>query len=174
MNVVRAPGAKPPHSLPGMGDHHTAISMHASMVTALLHGERTGESSTVHMSLIANGVRAASCIAAAKFAHASDFSNHPNRATRYFTREMSETADRRWLQFAFVGSESEVRRFLEVPGVAELLYDPGFSTLDARLRSGTALADRLRPVLGSRTTADWLAIFGADGVPVSLVGSVRT
>ena len=56
MDVVRAPGAKPAHSLPGMGDHPTAISMYASIVTALLHRERTGEGSMVHTSLIANGV----------------------------------------------------------------------------------------------------------------------
>lgn len=173
MDVVRAPGAKPAHSLPGMGDHPTAISMYASIVTALLHRERTGEGSMVHTSLIANGVWAASCIAGAKFAHGSDFSNYPNPAPRYFTREMYETADGRWLQFTFVRSEAEIRHFFEVLGVAELLDDPAFSTLDARVQSGTALADRLRPVLASRTTADWLATFEAEGVPVSLVGSVH-
>ena len=116
MDVVRAPGAKPAHSLPGMGDHPTAISMYASIVTALLHRERTGEGSMVHTSLIANGVWAASCIAAAKFADGSDFSNYPNRAPRYFTREIYETADGRWLQFTFVRTEAETRHFFEVLG----------------------------------------------------------
>ena len=84
MDVVRAPGAKPAHSLPGMGDHPTAISMYASIVTALLHRERTGEGGMVHTSLIANGVWAASCIAGAKFANGSDFSNYPNRGPALF------------------------------------------------------------------------------------------
>lgn len=173
MDVVRAPGAKPAHSLPGMGDHPTAISMYASIVTALLHRAQTGEGSMVHTSLIANGVWAASCIAAAKFARGSDFSNYPNRTPRYFTREIYETADGRWLQFTFVRSEAETRHFFEVLGVAELLDDPAFSTLEARMGSGAALADRLRPVLASRPAAEWLATFEAEGVPVSLVGSVH-
>ena len=86
---------------------------------------------------------------------------------------MYETQDGRWLQFTFVRTESEIRHFFEVLGVVELLDDPAFSTRDARIQSGTALADRLRPVLASRTTVDWLATFEAEGVPVSLVGSVH-
>lgn len=173
MDVVRAPGAPPAHSLPGMGDHPTAVSMYAAIVTALLRRERTGEGSMVHTSLIANGVWAASCIAGAKFAGGSDFSNYPNRAPRYFARENYETADGRWLQFTFVRTEDETRRFLSVLGVADLLDDARFATRDARAASGTALADRLRPILTRKTAADWLAAFKAQGVPVSMVGSVH-
>ena len=173
MDAVRAPGAKPAHSLPGMGDHPTAISLYAAIVTALLHREQTGEGGMVHTSLVANGVWAASCIAAAKFAHGSDFSNYPSRAPRNFTRELYEAADGRWLQFTLVRTEEEIRHFFSVLGVVELLDEASFATPGARIASGDALARRLRPVLAAKSAAEWMAIFKANDVPASLVGTVH-
>ena len=172
MDVVRAPGATPAPSLPGMGDHPTAITMYASIVTALLDRERTGVGRMVHTSLLANGVWAASAIAGAKFANGSDFSDYPSRGPRHFTREVYETADGRWLQLSFVRSEEEVRHLFDVLGIAELLDEPRFATRQARLKSGTALADRLRPLLASRTATEWMALFKAHDVPASLVGTI--
>ena len=173
MDAVRAPGAKPAHSLPGMGDHPTAVSMYAAIVTALLNRERTGEGGMVHTSLIANGVWAASCIAGAKFAHGSDFSNYPNRAPRTFSREIYETSDGRWLQFTFIRTDEEVRHLFTVLGVADLLDEPQFATTRARLEAAEALTTRLRPVLSTKTAAEWMAVFKAEGIPASLVGSVH-
>ena len=48
--------------LPGMGDHPTS-ALYASIVTALLHRERTGEGGTVHTSLLANGLWSAAGVA---------------------------------------------------------------------------------------------------------------
>ena len=173
MDAVRAPGAKPAHSLPGMGDHPTAISMYAAIVTALLNRERTGEGAMVHTSLIANGVWAASCVAGAKFAHGSDFSNYPSRAPRTFNREIYETADGRWLQFTLVRTDEEVGHLFTVLGVAELLDEPQFATTRARIESAEALTARLRPVLSTKTAVEWMAVFKAEDVPASLVGSVH-
>ena len=75
MDAVRSPGSLPAQSLPGMGDHPTAVALYAAIVTALLRRERTGKGSMVHTSLIANGVWSASCIASAVFAN-GDFSNY--------------------------------------------------------------------------------------------------
>ena len=173
MDAVRAPGAKPAHSLPGMGDHPTAVSVYAAIVTALLNRERTGAGSMVHTSLIANGVWAASCIAGAKFAHGSDFSNYPNRAPRTFGREIYETSDGRWLQFTFIRTDEEVRHLFTILGIAQLLDEPQFATTRARLEAAEALTTRLRPVLSTKTAAEWMAVFKAEDVPASLVGSVH-
>ena len=172
MDVVRAPDAAPANSLPGMGDHPTAIAMYASIVTALLERERTGVGRLVHTSLLANGVWAASAIAGAKFAPGSDFSDYPGRRPRYFTREVYETADGRWLQLSFVRSETEVRHLFDVLRIPELLDEPRFATRQARMASGTALADQLRPLFASRTAHAWMALFEAEGVPASLVGTI--
>ena len=127
----------------------------------------------VHTSLIANGLWSASCIAAAKFAHGSDFSNYPNLAARSFTRELYETADGRWLQFTMVRSDEEIEAFLRALDVVELLADDRFASAQARTESGSALADELKPVIEARTAAEWMAIFADAGIPASLVGSIH-
>jgi len=43
MDLIREPGTLPTQATPGMGDHPTAVSLYAGIVTALLHRERTGE-----------------------------------------------------------------------------------------------------------------------------------
>ncbi len=42
MDLVRTGDVEPAQSLPGMGDHPTAVALYAAIVTALLRRERTG------------------------------------------------------------------------------------------------------------------------------------
>src|SRR5215472_7749513 len=57
MDMVRATGdTEPAMSVPGMGDHPTAMAMYAAIVTALYRRQVTGEGSQVCTSLLANGL----------------------------------------------------------------------------------------------------------------------
>ena len=56
MDLVHAPDGDPAAALPGMGDHPTAVSMYAGIVTALLRRAQTQAGSYVHTSLLANGI----------------------------------------------------------------------------------------------------------------------
>ena len=171
MDAVRSPGSLPAQSLPGMGDHPTAVALYAAIVTALLRRERTGKGSMVHTSLIANGVWSASCIASAVFAN-GDFSNYPSVAARHFTRELYETADNRFLQFTMVRSDQEITAFFDVLEATHLLQDPRFNSRRARVASGGALAHELRPLLGRHDADHWISVFNRAAVPVSLVGTL--
>ena len=73
-DLVRAPGALPGGSVPGMGDHPTAVALYAAIVTALLRRERTGKGSLVRTNLLHNGVWANACLASAAFVDGVDFS----------------------------------------------------------------------------------------------------
>src|SRR3546814_9429753 len=55
-NVRSAPDAPPARSLPGMGDHATAMSLFGAVMMALFRRERTGRGGMVSTSLMANGV----------------------------------------------------------------------------------------------------------------------
>ena len=172
MDLVRNSDAKPAPSIPGMGDHPTGVSLYAAIVTALYQRERTNEGSLVHTSLIANGMWAASCIASAKFAHGHDFSNYPNLTAKYFTRELYQTRDKRWLQFTMVRTDDEMSAYFRILGASHLLDDPRFQTTRARIESGDALAEEIRPIIAQRDAAEWVSEFKAADVPVSMLGTI--
>ena len=168
MDLVRSEGAEPAHSLPGMGDHPTAVAMYANIVTALLRRERTGEGGLVQTSLIANGLWAASCVAQAKFCNA-DFTGYRDPARMPFSRVMYLTADDRWLQFTMVRTHEEFVDFLAALGASSLLQDARFATPPERLVHGAELIAELRPRLLRETSRVWMARFREAGVPASLV-----
>jgi len=57
MDLVRPDSAGPPaRSLPGMGDHPSALALFGAIVAALYRRERTGKGAHVGTSLMANGV----------------------------------------------------------------------------------------------------------------------
>ena len=172
MDLVRNADAKPAPSIPGMGDHPTGVSLYAAIVTALYQRERTNEGSLVHTSLIANGMWAASCIASAKFAHGNDFSNYPRLTAKYFTRELYQTRDKRWLQFTMVRTDEEIAAYFSILGATHLLDDPRFQTTRARIESGDALASEIHPIIAQRDAADWIHEFNAANVPVSMLGTI--
>ncbi len=172
MDLVRAPGADPAPALPGMGDHPTAVSLYASIVTALIARQQTGKGSHVHTSLLANGMWSASCIAQGVFAEA-DFTLYHQLTPQLFTRLLYEAADGRWLQFSMVRTDEEVDMLFTVIGRPELLLDPRFADAEQRVLNGDVLAQAMREALITQSSEYWMAALTEVGVPVALVGRVE-
>ena len=154
-----------------MGDHPTAVSLYASIVTALLSRQQTGKGSHVHTSLLANGMWSASCIAQGFFAEA-DFTLHGQLADRLFTRLMYEAADGRWLQFSMVRTDEEVDMLFTLIGQPELLLDPRFVDAQSRVMNGDVLVQAMREALITEPSDYWMTTLTEVGVPVALVGQV--
>lgn len=171
MDLVHAPGAPPGPALPGMGDHPTAVTLYAGIVTALLKRAQTGQGSHVHTSLMANGVWSASCIAQGVFADA-DFTNYFANQSRQFTRLLYEASDGRWLQFSMVRTDEEVDMLFTIMGRPDLLLDPRFLTAEQRVENGDKLAQEMREVLITQPSDYWMQALTEVGVPVALVGRV--
>lgn len=171
MDLVHAPGAPPGPALPGMGDHPTAVTLYAGIVTALLKRAQTGQGSHVHTSLMANGVWSASCIAQGVFADA-DFTNYFANQSRQFTRLLYEASDGRWLQFSMVRTDEEVDMLFTIMGRPDLLLDPRFLTAEQRVENGDKLAQEMRKVLITQPSDYWMQALTEVGVPVALVGRV--
>ncbi len=108
MDLIREPDTMPTQGLPGMGDHPTAMSIYAGIVTALLHRERTGEGGMAHTSLLANGLWSVSCIAQGAMA-GGDMAKfrEVNRVPPVLMR-VYRAEDDRWLQFNMVRSEEQL------------------------------------------------------------------
>ena len=168
MDLVRTGDVEPAQSLPGMGDHPSAVSLYASIVTALYRRERTGVGSEVHTSLLANGLWAASCVAQAKMVGA-DFSGWRNQTRIGITRPLYRTADGRWLQFTMVRTPAEVEAMFATLGLGELLHESRFATPELRLEHGVELVARIRRAIATRSGAEWIRRFHAANVPASIM-----
>ena len=170
MDLVRTGDAPPAQALPGMGDHPTAVALYASIVTALLKRERTGNGSMVHTSLLGNGLWSASCIAQAVFAGGSLENFRAARALPVFSRQLYETKDLRWLQFTMVRTEEEFAHLLHSVGLSGLLEDARFATPENRAANTGLLITLFGDLLKERTSDEWLAIFRDEGVNATRVG----
>jgi len=172
MDLVRAPESNPAAALPGMGDHPTAVTMYAGILTALLRRQKTGEGSFVHTSLLANGLWSASCIAQGAFADAQ-FQRYRHNLADMVTRVLYQTADNRWLQLTMVRTEEELDALFAILGAPDLLLDSRFCDAANRLAHGRDLVELIRPLFLERTSDEWLREFEAANVPVALVGEVE-
>lgn len=172
MDEVRYQHSTPGMSVPGMGDHPTAVSLYAAIVTALLRRERTGKGGKVHTSLLANGLWANTCYVQGALVEA-DFSDH--RAIRPLVspnRVLFETSDKRLLQLYMVRTDELLDQLLISMGLEELLADERFGH-DERPLHAVELTAKLQEVFATRTAAEWMAHFRADGVPVTQVMETR-
>src|SRR5262249_43339417 len=90
----------------GIGDHSTAISLYAGIVTGLYRRERTGKGCKVTTSLIAEGAWATAAwlqaaLLGAKFSGLTD----RKRPENPLAGGSYQTSDNRWLLLAFVEGE---------------------------------------------------------------------
>ena len=168
MDKMRPPGSEPVQALAGMGDHPTAVAMYASIVTALLRKERTGQGGFAHTSLLANGVWSASCLAQAQFANADFSSVPPQRATG----ALYECADSRWMQLNMVRTQEAFDEMLVALEAFELITDERFASPEARMEHPDELTAALREKFKVRTSDEWVAILkDRHGLPIERVAT---
>jgi len=151
MDRVRAPGATPGGSVPGMGDHPTAMSMYAAIVTALYKRQMTGEGGVVSTSLIANGLWSNSCQIQASLCDVP-LPPRPPRGQRSPLGEMYLCKDGRWFILAIANAAREWPLLARAVGHPEWADDPLFATPLARMENAAALVALLEQRFA---TADW-------------------
>lgn len=174
MDRVRAPGATPGGSVPGMGDHPTAVSLYAAILMALMRRERTGKGSKVHTSLLANGIWSNACLGQGAIIGAQfPVREEPPPPPRFPNRVLYETSDRRLLQLYMVRTQAEFDAMLIAAGRVDLLTDDRFIDQPSRLQHGVELVQILRDLFAGRTAEEWLKIFNDNDVPVTLVAEME-
>ena len=159
MDLVREPGTVPAQGLPGMGDHPTAVSIYAGVVTALLHRERTGEGSFVETSLLANGLWSVSAIAQGVMA-GGDMSRYRkmSQASGY-TMRVYKTKNDRWLQLNMVRNEELLSLMFTAMDAIEILADERFQTPVKMYENRKALGNLIQEIITNKTSDEWLDIF---------------
>jgi len=133
MDVVRSEAeATPARSVPGMGDHPSAVSLYAAIVTALYRRERTGIGGQVATSLMANGVWSNGYFVQARLCGA-DIQRRPRR--EHALSALSNhyrCSDGRWLILSLLNEDRQWPVLVNCLGRPDLLDDPLFATRPAR------------------------------------------
>lgn len=172
-DLVRDSEAFPAPALPGMGDHPSAITLYASIVTALLKRERTGEGAMVHTSLLANGLWSAACVAQAAFVGGDYSQYHEFTSKRRFSRSVVETADERYFLMSMVRTPEEVESLLVCLGLSDLLQDERFRSPEIRFTNNDLFYDALQARMAMEPAKYWQRQFEDHNVPVYLVGHIE-
>jgi crotonobetainyl-CoA:carnitine CoA-transferase CaiB-like acyl-CoA transferase len=146
METVRADrDALPARSVPGMGDHPTALAVYGAIVTALWRRERTGTGAYVHSSLLASGAWANGSFIPAALAGAEIPDRPPRSKARNALGNIYRCRDGRWINLS-ISPQQEERgwpRLCQCLGRAELADDPRFATRAARHANAALLVAAL-------------------------------
>ncbi len=168
MDLVRSPGAGPSHSVPGLGDHPTAVSLFAGLVMAILHRERTGEGSMVSTSLLANGLWSSAAIVQGALSGADMDVYRARKQSPGFLGRLYETRDHRWIGLTMIRSGHELKQLFVALDAFGLLYDERFATFEAQYDNRAALTVEVAAVISRRTAAEWMTTFAEHGVEAAL------
>ena len=131
----------PARSVPGMGDHPTALALYGAIVTALFQRERTGKGAEVGSSLLANGAWANACFIQAGLDGARFIPRPPRSEALNALSNHYRCRDDRWLLLA-IGVAQDPRLwpvFAETIGRPDLAEDPRFIDRPARFKNAGAL-----------------------------------
>ena len=157
-----------------MGDHPTAVSIYAGIITALLHRERTGEGAMVETSLLANGLWSVAGVAQGAMAGGDMAAYRETNQIYGPTLRPYETADGRWLQFNMIRSEELLAQLLIALDAVELLADPRFGDFATMLgASREAFGDELQRIVRTKSAAEWMKVLADHDLPVNLVATVE-
>jgi len=170
MEYTRNAGSPPAIPVPGIGDHATAISLYAGIVTGLYRRERTGKGCNVQTSLIAEGAWATAAwlqaaLCGGKFSGQNDRAKpqNPLAGGSYWT------SDDRWLLLAFVESDKNWPVFAKAIGRDDLGGDARFGNAAGRAKHGEALVAELDRVFGAKPLEFWKTTLDAARLPYGVV-----
>jgi crotonobetainyl-CoA:carnitine CoA-transferase CaiB-like acyl-CoA transferase len=176
MDIVRPAGGLPAVSVPGMGDHPSAIALFGAIMLGLFQRERTGRGSRVSTSLMANGAWANSVLIQAMLCRATFVPRPPREETRNALSNLYRCRDGRWFVLTLLREEKEWEPFTRAIGRPDLAGDPHFATTAARHANGPALVKILDVVFAERDWAEWRALLEARDVtfgPMSHLEDLR-
>jgi crotonobetainyl-CoA:carnitine CoA-transferase CaiB-like acyl-CoA transferase len=154
-DAVRPRGGLPAVSVPGMGDHPSAMALFGAIMLALYQRERTGRGAKVRSSLLANGAWSNAIYLQALLCGAGTFRHVDCHEPDNAVVNQYETRDGQWILLAMVQEDKlwpGLCRAIERP---ELANDARFATRAERRARAGELCRILEPIFASRDFAHW-------------------
>ena len=140
MDLVRAgEEVSPARSLPGMGDHPSAMGTYGAIVTALYQREKTGKGNYVGSSLLANGLWANACSVQAALCGDEVRPQPPRHEALSALRVHYQCRDGRWLLLSIAADEWRWDKFktcFDRGGCSTTRVSPPTAARQARARAG--------------------------------------
>src|SRR5579863_2890390 len=172
MHLVRAGRqATPARSLPGMGDHPSAMATYGAIVTALYQREKTGKGALVGSSLLANGLWANGCHLQAALS-GERVEPQPAREEGLNALRMHyRCRDGRWLLLSIVAEERRWETFKRALEDAAL-DDDRFATAASREAHARELIAVLDKSFLRRNLADWRAVLDRAGLVFGIIAEM--
>jgi len=172
MDMVRATGdTEPALSMPGMGDHPTAMAMYGAIMTALYRRQITGKGGVVSTSLLANGLWSNSCQVQAALC-GYELTGRAPRGERAAMVETYRTLDERQFILTTTNPARDWPLLARAVGHPEWLEDPLFATPMDRLANTAILVAWLDDIFADDTWDNWRARLEAGGVTFGIVGQI--
>src|SRR6201996_3820931 len=172
MHLVRAgEEASPARSLPGMGDHPSAMGTYGAIVTALYQRERTGKGAYVGSSLLANGLWANGCSVQAALCGEKVVPQPPRERGINALRVHYRCRDGRWILLSIAADEWRWEKFKECLA-ARVLDDPRFATAASREAHARELIVILDAIFATKDQAEWRSILDDAGLIFGIVADM--
>jgi formyl-CoA transferase len=172
MDMVRPTAeAEQSFSLPGMGDHPTAMAMYAAIVTALYRRQLTGQGGVAATSLMANGLWANACQVQAALC-GYELMGRPARGLRGTMNEAYQTLDGRSFVIVSTNPARDWLSLTKAVGREEWREDPRFATPMERFANSPVLVAELDQIFAGDTWEAWRAKLDASGLATGIVGQV--
>ncbi|MEU1567273.1 CoA transferase [Streptomyces mirabilis] len=173
MDLTRQRDVAPATNAFGSGDHSTAITLFAGIMTALYRREKTGQGARVTASLLAEGAWAASMwlqavLVGAKPPRPIDWSDPPNALVN-----MYRTADDRWIVLGFANEDKQVPPFLEAIGHPEAAENPRYADTPSRRAHAAEIVGLLDKTFATRSLTEWRELLDAAGLTYGVVQTLE-
>src|SRR5215211_2913216 len=173
MDLVRAgEEVNPARSLPGMGDHPSAMGTYGAIVTALYQRERTGKGNYVSSSLLANGLWANGCSVQAALCGDEVRPQPPRHQALSALRVHYQCRDGRWLLLSIAADEwrwEKLKTCLDDPA----LDDPRYASVASREEHARPLLRELDRIFATRDLAHWRRVLDEAGIIFGIVAETH-
>lgn len=173
MDLVKpSPDSAPARSLPGMGDHPTAVSMVAAIMMALFRRERTGKGGECATNLMANGLWWNAIWTQAALCGATVEGRPPREEADNPLHNLYSCADGRWFHLVMITKPDRFKQVARAVGLDHLADDPRFETVDTRREHARALIDSFDAVFKTKPWPEWKAILTEHRFTFGEIGTV--
>lgn len=172
-HMLSTPGQRPTRPRPALGDHAGAMNVAFGIASALFHRERTGEATTVEVSLLSSAMWILSADVTMGAALSDEQLARLANPGRHALTSAYETADGRYLQLMFLDPERYWPELCRRIGREGLLQDARFASVESRVEHGEGLLEALDEAFAARTLDEWRATFVDWDAPWEVVQNLR-